>query len=252
MKIQDLINIIDFFFVSIVIRGYIKLMDLFFLTYSESNREKNWLKLKSLFPKARRVHGVKGLALAHQICAKLSKSSFFFVVNGDNEVCEAFNFEWDEKALKPAVYCWRSLNPVNGLIYGFGGIKLFPKGVFLAGAVPVDISTSLKLNYQVVPDLASITRFNVSALEAWRGAFRECVKLSSECISRQKTEETQERLKVWCEKGADKSFGKYVLLGANQGRAYGLKNKKNLKALNKINDFIWLNHFFKTKAQNKV
>ena len=227
-------------------------MDVFFLTYTENNREKNWLKLKSLFPKVRRVHGIKGLALAHQICAKLSNSSFFFVVNGDNEVCESFKFKVPEKVRQPAVYCWRSLNPVNGLIYGFGGVKLFPKQAFSAHSSFVDISTSLKINYKVVSDVASITRFNSSALSAWRGAFRECVKLSSECIGNQNSKETKERLKIWCEKGADKSFGKYVLLGASQGREYGQANKGNLKALNKINDFAWLEKFFKTKAQNKI
>ncbi|MCZ0933393.1 MAG: hypothetical protein OXJ52_09630 [Oligoflexia bacterium] len=225
---------------------------MFFLTYSESNREKNWLRLKSLFPKARRVHGIKGLALAHQICAKLSNSSFFFVVNGDNEVCPSFNFSTPEKILKPAVYCWRSLNPVNGLIYGFGGIKLFPKKAFSANSSFVDISTSLKLNYKVVPEVASITRFNGSALSAWRGAFRECVKLSSECINNQKTGETRERLSIWCEKGAERMFGEYVLLGAKQGKEYGQTNKENPKALSKINDFNWLKQFFKTKAQNKI
>ena len=226
-------------------------MDVFFLTYSESNREQNWFRLKTLFPKARRIHGIKGLALAHQICAKLSKSPFFFVVNGDNEVCRNFKFSAPEKNLEPAVYCWRSLNPVNSLLYGFGGVKLFPKKAFSTASAFVDISTSLKLNYRIVPEAASITRFNVSALEAWRGAFRECVKLSSECINKQNLLETQKRLKIWCEKGAQKNFGKWVLLGANQGREYGQKNKGNLKALNKINDFVWLEQFFKIKAQTR-
>ncbi|MDE0092502.1 MAG: hypothetical protein OXN83_04360 [Oligoflexia bacterium] len=227
-------------------------MDIFFLTYTESNREKNWLRLKSLCPKARRVHGIKGLVLAHQTCAKLSNSSFFFVVNGDNEVCENFKFSAPEKILKPAVYCWRSLNPVNGLIYGFGGIKLFPKIAFLANSSFVDLSTSLKINYKVISKVASITRFNASPLEAWRGAFRECVKLSSECINNQKAEETKKRLNTWCEKGSNQAFGKYILLGANQGREYGQKNKEDLKALSKINDFVWLNQFFKTKVQKKI
>ena len=222
-------------------------MDVFFLTYKESNREKNWLKLKSLFPKARRIHGIKGLALAHQICAQLSKSSFFFVVNGDNEICEGFKFTVPETILNPAVYCWRSLNPVNELIYGFGGVKLFPKKAFSTSSSFIDVTTSLKIDYKVVSETASVTRFNASPLEAWRGAFRECVKLASECINNQKTEETKKRLTIWCEKGADKNFGKYVLLGANQGREYGEKNKENLKALKKINDFAWLDQFFESK-----
>ena len=279
--------------------------DIFFLSYLESNREKNWFKLKEKYPKARRVHGIKGLPLAHQICAKLSQTEFFFVVNADNEICNNFHFKIPSKKLyqtylkssiserkksassknrrevdfeidreknkkdkkrqidkkgenqenlthtylKPAVYCWRSLNPVNGLIYGFGGVKLFPKSLFSSQPSSfVDLSTSFKGKYQVVEELASITKFNASALDAWRGAFRECVKLASECISNQKSKETEERLTIWCEKGIEKAFGKYVLMGAKQGRDYGLKNKDNRKALSKINDFEWLKARFQQKT----
>ena len=90
-------------------------MDIFFLSYLESNREKNWLTLKKKQPKAKRVHGVKGLALAHQICANLSQTEFFFVINADNEISNNFHFNSPKLLnttqihLKQAVYCWRSL-----------------------------------------------------------------------------------------------------------------------------------------------
>lgn len=239
-------------------------VDVFFLSYLESNREKNWLKLKQKCPQAKRVHGIKGLLLAHLTCAKLSQTEFFFVVNADNEISDNFHFkipknrqEKNQKNLspsylKPSVYCWRSLNPVNGLIYGFGGVKLFPKSLFLSKPSSiVDLSTSFEGRYQIVPELASITRFNVSPLEAWRGAFRECVKLAGECISGQKRKETKERLAVWIEKGVDKPFGRQALLGAGQGRDYGLRNKDNKKALSKINDFEWLNQLFEQKNSKK-
>ena len=222
-------------------------MDIFFLSYRESNREKNWFKLKKKQATAKRIHGIKGLGLAHQTCAKLSKSEFFFVVNADNEICDNFQFNIP-RPLKPLVYCWRSLNPVNGLIYGFGGVKLFPKSLFLSqSSAFVDLSTSFKGKYQVVPQLASITRFNASPLEAWRGAFRECVKLASECITNQKSKDTKERLALWCEKGSHKSFGKYVLMGAKEGKEYGLNHKNNKEQLKKINDFEWLNSRFNSR-----
>ncbi|MBC6414922.1 MAG: hypothetical protein GDA46_00805 [Bdellovibrionales bacterium] len=224
-------------------------LDVFFLSYLESNREKNWFKVKKKYPRARWIHGVKGLALAHKICANLSQTDFFFLVNGDNEICEDFKFKVPVSPLKPAVYCWRSLNPVNGLIYGFGGVKLFPKSFFFSPSFSfVDMSTSF--NYQIVNELASVTRFNASALEAWRGAFRESVKLSSECIEGQKSKETKERLNIWCEKGEDVAFGKYVLQGARQGRIYGKENKNNKKALSRINDFNWLKEVFIDKGNS--
>ena len=226
--------------------------DVFFLSYLEANRERNWFSLKTKAPQARWVHGVKGLALAHRICADLSLTDFFFVVNGDNEVCNGFKFKTPADKLKPVVYCWRSLNPVNGLIYGFGGVKLFPKSLFLSSSSFVDLSTSLKGGYQVVDKLASITWFNASALEAWRGAFRECAKLASGSVKGQKWNETKKRLSIWCEKGGEKAFGKYALLGAEQGKAYGEANKNNKKALYRINDFDWLNDVFIHKAKSFI
>ena len=223
--------------------------EIFFISYSEKDREKNWSALKKKQAQARRIHRVKGLALAHQIAARLSKTDFFFVVNGDNEICEDFKFQTNAtkqsafNQKKPAIYCWRSLNPVNQLVYGFGGVKLFPKSFFTASpACFVDLSTSF--NYVVVHELASITRFNSSPLEAWRSAFRECVKLSSECIHNQKSKESQHRLKVWCEKGKKQKFGDWVLLGAKQGKEYGRENKNKPSALAKINDFDWLKQLF--------
>ena len=227
-------------------------MDIFFLSYNESLREKNWQKLKSRFPQSRRIHRIKGIGLAHRLCAHLSKTPFFFVVNADNQILDDhFTFEPPYKKLKEAVYTWRCLNPVNGLIYGFGGIKLFPKSAFLSSPQGVDISSSLKIPYLIVNKLASITHFNASELEAWRGAFRECAKLSSFCISFQKNEETKQRLKVWCEKGSDKKFGNQVLLGAKQGKEYGEKYKDQAQALKKINDFEFLEKFFKDNKLKK-
>ena len=226
-----------------------KFIDIFFLSYDETNREINWRRLKSKFPQSRRIHGVKGLALAHQMCARMSKSSFFFVVNGDNKIFNTFHFQLPEQPLDKAIYVWRSLNPVNQLMYGFGGVKLFPCSAFLSSLSCVDMSTSLRATYKIISQPASVTCFNASPLEAWRGAFRECVKLSSQCIVHQKSFETEQRLSVWCEKGGNKPFGSYVLLGARQGRDYGKKFKDDLLALNKINDFFWLKNFFLNNVQ---
>jgi len=224
-------------------------VDIFFISFKESCREKNWHHLKSRYPQARRVHGVTGVALAHQMCANLSNSPFFFVVNADNEVLKNFCFQAPSQPLKPSVYTWRSLNPVNGLVYGFGAIKLFPKTYFLSASGQIDVSTSLPIPYKIVPQLASITHFNSSPLEAWRGAFRECVKLSSQSIRGQNSLETKHRLNTWCEIGKGQKWASYVLLGAKQGRDYGSRYKNDSKALNQINNFDWLEDFFIKNVQ---
>ena len=196
--------------------------------------------MKTRFPHSQRIHGVRGVALAHLTCAVRSKTPYFFVVNGDNEVLGDFQFQLPEPLI-PAVYAYRSRNPVNQLVYGFGAVKLFWKsaGLFRLSK-GADISSSLNIPYRIMPQTASVTRFNASPLEAWRGAFRECVKLAARCIPGQKDTETQNRLNIWCEKGKGEAFGGYSILGAGQGRAYGLKHRENPPALKRVNDFDWL------------
>ena len=46
--------------------------DMVFISYQEPNADENWDKLKSRFPLARRVHGVKGIHQAHIEAAKKS------------------------------------------------------------------------------------------------------------------------------------------------------------------------------------
>lgn len=220
--------------------------DIFFLSFDETNREKNQFLLKQRFPERRRLHGIKGLGLAHKMCAQLSRTLFFFIVNGDNEIHESFNFELPETPLKNQIYCWRCLNPAINLTYGFGGIKLFPKSAFQGTSFlnSTDISTSLKAPYRIVNKIASITRFNASPLEAFRGAFRECVKLSSTCIPNQKTSESRNRLNAWRKVKKDQPFGFYISLGALHGENYGLEYKNNKEKLQKINDFNWITQHF--------
>ncbi len=217
--------------------------DIFFLSYDETNREKNWHILKSRFPRSRRLHGLKGIGLAHQMCARLSESRFFFVVNGDNEILPDFKFELP-RPLTEAVYAFRSLNPVNQLAYGFGAVKIFPREAVLSAGPFIDMSTSLKAPYQALPYMASVTRFNGSPLEAWRGAFRECAKLSSQSIDNQKPAETKRRLSAWLSKGEDQPFGRYALSGARQGSAFGQKNRHDPAALRRLNDFSFLERRF--------
>jgi hypothetical protein len=89
-------------------------------------------------------------------------------------------------------------------------------------------------------EVSNITAFNTDTFSAWRSAFRECVKLSSKVIDRQKSDETNRRLETWKTVGKDRPFGEYAILGAIQGEEYGLLNKNNLSELKKINDFDWL------------
>ena len=46
------------------------MFEIFFISYQEPNADENWAKLKSKFPIAQRIHGVKGIHQAHIAAAK--------------------------------------------------------------------------------------------------------------------------------------------------------------------------------------
>jgi hypothetical protein len=170
----------------------------------------------------------------------------FYVVDGDSVIVDDFNFNYEVNKLeKGHVHVWFSQNPVNGLVYGYGGVKLLPKLETISMDVTSpDMTTSISKHFKAMPTISNITAFNTDPFNTWKSAFRECTKLSSKIIDRQKSGETDERLTAWCEKGKEKPFGEYALQGARAGVEYGLANKGNVDALKLINNFEWLKEKF--------
>ena len=216
--------------------------DIVFISYNEPNADKNWNNLKQRFPNAKRVDGVKGIYQAHQIAAKKCFTKMFWAVDADAELLEdfLFNYEVDDYNLE-TVHVWRSINPVNGLIYGYGGVKLLPRKLTLnIDTLKTDMTTSISSKFKAVSVISNVTAFNTDPFSAWKSGFRECAKLASKTIDRQKDYETFERLDIWCNKGTNKPFGIDAIRGAKAGKKFGEENKDNLEELSKINDFEWL------------
>lgn len=224
-----------------------------FLSYDEANAEDNWQRLQKKFPRSKRVHGISGILAAHKKCADLSDTEHFFLVDGDNEVLDSFEFNFEvAPEHKDGIHVWRCKNAVNDLVYGYGAIKLYSKSLLLSATSGVDLATSVSKKYIIVNELASITHFNYSPNSAWRSAFRECVKLSSQIIPGQISKESRERLDSWCSLGEDRENGNWCIAGANAGRKFGLEMRESPEALAKINDFGWLNaEFEKFKIGNE-
>ena len=217
--------------------------DIIFISYNEPNADANFARLKARFPYAQRVDGVKGIHQAHIAAAKKAFTKMFWVVDGDAEILDTFNFDYvvSDYDLEN-VHVWRSHNPVNGLEYGYGGVKLLPRKLTLAMDVnSADMTTSISTLFKAMPEVSNTTAFNTDPFNSWKSAFRECVKLASKSIDRQDNTETEERLRVWCEKTTDI----HAQNGAIMGRDYGLTNKDNPEALAKINDFDWLGEQFR-------
>jgi hypothetical protein len=220
--------------------------DVVMLSYQEKEADANYAKLLEKVPNAKRVHGVKGIFNAHQRASEIADTKMFYVIDADAILLEDFEFEyfptvWDEDT----VHVWKSKNPINGLVYGFGGLKLFPTQLLRdAKEWRVDFTTSISDKFKPMPATANYTAFNTNPYDTWKSAFRECTKLSSSVIHRSKQDETDERLEIWCTVNNDAKFGEYSITGANAGRKYGTENADDDEALGKINDYEWLHQKF--------
>jgi hypothetical protein len=220
--------------------------DIVFISYQEPNADENYERILERFPRCKRVHGVKGIHQAHIAGAKLCNTELFWIIDGDATIVDDFNFDyqvarWD----KEMVHVWRSQNPINDMVYGYGGVKLFPTDLTInMDTSKPDMTTSISTKFKAVHDISNITAFNTDAFNSFKSAFRECTKLSSKVIDRQKNEETEDRLRIWTTVGKDRPYGEDAIRGAREGAAYGMANQGNTEALKKINDFDWLKERF--------
>jgi hypothetical protein len=220
--------------------------DIVFISYNEPNADENYEALKKRFPSAKRVDGVKGIHRAHIEAAKKCFTKMFWVVDADAQIVDDFNFDYVVPNYDlTAVHVWQSINPINDLVYGYGGVKLLPRRLTLKmDLTKTDMTTSISDNFKAIEQIANVTAFNTDEFNTWKSAFRECVKLSSKTIQGQKDEETEERLDTWCLSGEDRQFGSISIRAARSGRNYGTRFRDDEMALSKINDFEWLKEFY--------
>ena len=214
--------------------------DIVFISYDESSADTNYAALKARFPMAKRVHGVKGIHQAHIKAAKKCFTKMFWMVDADAVIMDNFNFDYTVPDHQlDHVHVWRSQNPVNDLVYGYGGVKLFPRHMTInMDTRNPDMTTSISSQFIAVEEVANITAFNTDPFNTWKSAFRECAKLSSKIIARQNNEETEDRLMAWCTKGSERRCGSFAIAGAIAGREFGLSIMASDISL--INDFDWL------------
>jgi hypothetical protein len=220
-------------------------LDVIFISYDEPNADANWQRVLKKVPFAQRVHGVKGIFEAHKAAANLAQTDMFWVVDGDAEILDDWHFDYCPSIFnRDCVHVWSSRNPINELVYGYGGIKLFPRQLLLdATTWHIDMTTGLG-KIKVMSRISNNTAFNTDEFSTWRSAFRECVKLTAGTIKNQIEDESQYRLDAWTSVGIDKPFGKYAIEGAKAGVEFAKQYKNDHQMLKKINDRNWLKEKF--------
>ena len=213
-------------------------LDVIFISYNEPNAEENWTRVKEKAPNAKRINGVKGIVAAHKRAAELATTDMFYVVDGDAYVADDFNFDFQPDLFnRDCVHVWQSINPVNDLVYGYGGVKLLPRELTLqVNEDNPDMTTSISNKFRVIKKVSNISAFNTSEFNTFRSAFRECAKLSSGILRRQLTRESKQRLDIWCTQGADRPYGEWAIKGSIAGKEFGDKYKDDSQMLSQINN----------------
>lgn len=209
--------------------------DLIYLSYDEPNAEENYADLLTKVPWAKRVHGVKGSDAAHKACAELSETDRFITVDGDNTIDQKFldqviNIEGNENS----VISWCGKNVINGLMYGNGGLKCWPKEYVLnmrthenadKNNIHAQVDFCWDAQYLQMKECFSSVHNNATPQQAWRAGFREGVKLALDRGEKPTKEEffTRNHYKnlhmiyVWLMVGADVQNGSWAILGAREG-----------------------------------
>jgi hypothetical protein len=250
--------------------------DIIYLSYDEPNAEKNYADLCKKIPWAKRVHGIKGSDSAHKACAALSETDRFITVDADNIIDADFltqefdlaNHEdahWNKEiAFENCVISWAARNTINGLMYGNGGIKCWPKKKVLEmktheNSDPANVHAQVDfcwdLEYIQINKCYSQILNNGNPLQAWRAGFREGVKMTldrgikTSILDLQKVHwKNMHRLYVWLMIGADVVNGEWAIYGARQGLV-----KTMLSDWDYVNvrDFAWLTEYWNTEVKHK-
>jgi hypothetical protein len=245
-------------------------MDVFFITYDEPQKDLFWETLKAQIPFAQRVDGIKGFNRAHRECAERARTLRFFTIDGDNVLHS--NFSSLKIPMKliitTQVLSWSAKNSINGLAYGNGGIKNWPREVVIKLKSHED-STSTQgavdfcfdLNYYQMPETLSTSHIHHTPYQAFRAGFREGVKMSLDrglplafdhknpaSFLQLLPEANLERLKIWCSVGADVTNGLWAIFGARLG-LYEF-NFNNMPIEN-IRDYDWFKSYWLETFEKK-
>ena len=220
--------------------------NIFFISFREHNAEENWIRLLQLHPRAVRIHGIKGIDKIHLACNDLSTTEFFWTVDGDNWIIDPLIYETPSSDLT----MFRALDPLSFNTTLLGGVKLWRKDSIVNKDMSKgDFSLNATKTKITLDDYYTETRYNSSSFDAWKTAFRHCVKLMSVLFrSRPSAKNIDTYINQW--KSTETSTGKnakWAYKGYLDAKEYVLIYDNDIPRLNMINDYDWLENFFREK-----
>ena len=239
--------------------------DIVFMSYDEANADKNFADLLEKAPWAKRVHGVLGFDACHKAAAREAETDRFITIDADNIVRdEFFSLELDmSKISQHDVISWTGKNYINGLTYGNGGVKLWPKHVVenmrtheVAENTKSQTDFCWDIYYRQMNNVYSDVYANGSAYQAYRGGFREGVKLGLEGgtvvdarqLKNKVYDRNYKRLLVWASVGADIENGLWSVYGTRLG-IYLTNIKRDEWDFTAVRDFTWHTDYWNNEVK---
>jgi hypothetical protein len=219
--------------------------DVVFLSYDEPLANQLYDQLTEIVGPVKRLHGVHGMRRAYELTAAMADTDLYFIADGDFEVSPSFDpLSAEPLADDVAMRVWQTENAVNGLRYGYGGLKLCRRGAVAAMSPRVDVLAGLPGRVEFCQDTAGRTRFNQSPRHAWRAGFRECAMLARGC--EYGTSETSARARIdrWLA-GGNAPYAEWSVRGARDGLAFAEHTAAvDTRSWEKLNQPTWLDQRF--------
>ncbi|WP_030740458.1 hypothetical protein [Streptomyces sp. NRRL S-31] len=219
--------------------------DAVFLSYDEPMANSLYARLqRTLGGTVKRLHGVQGMRRAYRLCAEAVDCEQFFLADGDFAIDNGF----DASVIEPleegvSMRVWQAVNPVNGLSYGYGGLKLIRRSALRHMGEAVDVLAALPGKIEFAQQRAGVTRFNQSPFHAWKAGFRECAMLARGSEYGMTDNDAHQRVQAWTS-SRDGEFAAYAAAGAREGVAFAREAAREAKQFDHLNDPAWLRERF--------
>lgn len=200
----------------------------------------------------KRLHGIRPMRRAYQLTAELADSGQFFLADGDFSIDPEFPAATVESLGDGvSMRVWRATNPLNGLTYGYGGLKLIRAAALRQLGDAVDVLAALPGRVEFTEATAGMTRFNQSPYHSWRAGFRECAMLARGSEYGMTDVHAQQRIAAW-RTSRTGEFASYAALGARDGVAFAREAGREPDRFATLNDPVWLHQQFTARYGEQV
>ena len=171
--------------------------DMIVLGYKEPDLEQNYASIKKQYPHAKLISGIEGNVNAYKECARQSETEYFWTIFAKSKINDDFKFDYHPDCMeRPHHYIFKCYNPMINYAYGHMGIILYHKQMVLdAEQWGPDFTCSFPV--KLVDEISNTANYFHTPFLTYRTAFRECVKLASNCIDGSDTQQNKEILSKW-------------------------------------------------------